>query len=86
MTTMIECTFFWSSNFQFFSVNIADVNARTKDEDQTPVHFAAKNDACESLKALLSRNCEFDSEVRDYKNRTPLNLAAELGKILFLQM
>lgn len=60
--------------------NKADVNARTKDEDQTPVHFAAKNDACESLKALLSRNCEFDSEVRDYKNRTPLNLAAELDR------
>ena len=56
----------------------ADKEAITKGEHQTPVHFAARNDACGSLKALIRAGCEYKL-VRDYKGRTPLHVAAELG-------
>ena len=58
---------------------IADKEARTKGEKQTPVHFAARNDACNSLRALIRAGCEYKN-VRDYKGRTPIHVAAELGK------
>lgn len=47
-------------------------------EKQTPVHYAAKNDACNSLKMLIKMKCKYDN-VLDYKGRTPLFVAAELG-------
>ena len=56
----------------------ADKEAKTKGENQTSVHFAARNDACQSLKALIKAGCKYKDE-RDYKGRTPLHLAAELG-------
>ena len=56
----------------------ADKEAKTKGENQTPVHFAARNDACQSLKRLVKAGCKYKDE-RDYKGRTPLHLAAELG-------
>ena len=59
----------------------AEKEAKTKGENQTPVHFAARNDACQSLKALVKLGCKYKDE-RDYKMRTPLHLAAELGKII----
>lgn len=65
-----------------FKLNIlltANKEARTNDELQTPVHFAARNDACQSLKALIKAGCEYKN-VRDYKSRTPLHVAAELGE------
>ena len=46
---------------------------------QTPLHYAAKNDACFSLKALIKAECDYKN-VRDYKGRTPIHLAAELGE------
>ena len=61
----------------------AKKEARTKEEWQTPVHFAARNDACSSLKALIKFDCNY-KEVRDYKGRTPLHVAAELGMCLYL--
>jgi len=57
----------------------ANKEAETFGEKQTPVHYAAKNDATESLKALVKRKCRYKN-VMDYKDRTPLHLAAELGK------
>ncbi|XP_061181626.1 transient receptor potential cation channel subfamily V member 3-like [Saccostrea echinata] len=48
-------------------------------EKQTPVHYAAKNDACSSLKMLLKMKCKYN-DVRDYKGRTPLFVAAELDR------
>lgn len=57
----------------------ANKEAVTKGENQTPVHFAARNDACNSLRALIRAGCEYKL-VRDYKGRTPLHLAAELGE------
>ena len=47
-------------------------------EGQTPVHYAAKTDACQSLKALIKKGCEYKT-VRDHKGRTPIHVAAELG-------
>ena len=57
---------------------IANRDARTYGEEQTVVHYAAKNDALDSLKALLKIGC--DMEVRDSKQRTPLQVASELGE------
>ncbi|KAJ8306386.1 hypothetical protein KUTeg_016931 [Tegillarca granosa] len=62
--------------------NGANKEARTKGEEQTPVHYAAKNDACISLRTLIKLECDYKT-VRDYKGRTPLHLAAELGKLKY---
>lgn len=56
----------------------ANKEAKTEGEHQTPVHFAARNDACHSLKMLIKLGVKYKDE-RDYKGRTPLHLAAELG-------
>ena len=61
----------------------ANKEARTKGELQTPAHFAARTDACLSLKALIKCGCNY-KEVRDYKGRTPLHVAAELGTVIFI--
>jgi len=55
----------------------ANIHAETKTERQTPTHYAAKNDAAKALKKLLDLGGRSDS--RDYKGRTPLQVAAELG-------
>jgi ankyrin repeat protein len=57
----------------------ADKEARTTEENQTPVFYAAKSDATNSLKALIKQGCKYKL-VRDYRNRTPIHVAAELGK------
>ncbi|XP_048759096.2 transient receptor potential cation channel subfamily V member 1-like isoform X2 [Ostrea edulis] len=48
-------------------------------EKQTPVHYAAKNDACNSLKMLIKMKCKYN-DVKDFKGRTPLFVAAELDR------
>ncbi|XP_052106818.1 transient receptor potential cation channel subfamily A member 1-like isoform X2 [Mytilus californianus] len=59
----------------------ADKEAKTKGEMQTAVHFAAKNDAAKSLKTLIKRGCLYDGEhVLDYRQRTPLYVAAQLDR------
>ena len=63
--------------FDVFFLITADQEARTYGEDQTPTHYAAKNDAVDSLRMLIKLEC--DIEVRDCKQRTPLQVAAELG-------
>nr|WDP79884.1 transient receptor potential cation channel subfamily A member 1-8 [Apostichopus japonicus] len=55
----------------------ADIECCSKGENQTPLHFAARNDACEALKLLVKMKANLHS--RDYKQRTPLQVAAELG-------
>lgn len=62
-----------------FFASAANIHAKTKGEMQTPIHYAAKNDAGQALKMLLK--LEANMEDRDYKNRTPLQVAAELGRI-----
>lgn len=56
----------------------ADKEARTLGELQTPLFYAARNDATKALPVLLKHECEY-KEIRDYKGRTPLYVAAELG-------
>ena len=55
----------------------ADLHACTYGEKQTPTHYAAKNDAAKSLKVLLKLGGGMED--RDFKQRTPLQVAAELG-------
>ncbi|OCT75011.1 transient receptor potential cation channel subfamily A member 1 isoform X1 [Xenopus laevis] len=55
----------------------ANINAVTKGK-QTPLHYAGKHDAVNSVKVLIDHNAEAYS--RDHKQRTPLQLAAELDR------
>ena len=50
----------------------ADVHARTTGELQTPIHFASRNDAVNSLKMLIK--CGANMSDLDYKNRSPLHV------------
>ncbi len=67
-------TWIWTLNFFI----LANLHARTFGEFQTPTHYAAKNDATQSLKMLLKLGGNVHD--RDYKNRTALQVAAELGE------
>ena len=58
----------------------AKLHAKTMGELQTPMHYAARNNAVESLKCLMKLGGKVSD--RDYKDRTPLFLAAEQGKSL----
>ena len=60
----------------YFSI-IADINAVTFGENQTAMHYAAKNNATSTLKMLLKLGAFINA--RDYKSRTPLFVAAESG-------
>ena len=53
---------------------------RTIGEKQTPIHYAAKYNAVSSLKVLIDNRVDYND--RDYKSRTPIFLAAEMGKLL----
>lgn len=57
----------------------ADKEAKTKGEEQTPLFYAARNDATKALAVLIKNSCEYKLN-RDYRGRTPLYVAAELGK------
>ena len=50
----------------------ADINSRSTGDGQTPLHFAAKNDATLSLKALLGFGANIDS--LDNRGRPPLQV------------
>ena len=52
-------------------------------ENQTPVFYAARSDATNSMKGLIKRGCQYKL-IRDYKARTPIHVAAELGELLLL--
>lgn len=51
---------------------------RTIGEKQTPIHYAAKYNAVSSLKVLIENRVDYND--RDYKDRTPIFLAAEMGE------
>lgn len=57
---------------RFLIENGANVHARTAGEDQTPLFYAAKNEAVQCVKILLASGSDID--VRDYKLRTPLQV------------
>ena len=56
----------------------AVLESLTFEENQTPLHFAARNDSSNALVKLIK--CRADIEARDYKMRTPLHVAAELDR------
>lgn len=58
-------------------VYVANPHARTNGEQQTPIHYAAKFNAVDSVKYLIQIGAKVWD--RDYKERTPLFLAAEYG-------
>ena len=61
----------------FFSIS-ANLGAKTYGEEQTAMHYAAKNNAAASIKVMLRLGALIND--RDYKRRTPLFVAAETGK------
>ncbi|XP_039640343.1 transient receptor potential cation channel subfamily A member 1-like isoform X2 [Perca fluviatilis] len=63
---------------QFLLDRKADPEARTLLDQQTPLHFAAKNDAVGSIRLLLGAGASISCP--DYKHRTPLQLAANLER------
>ncbi|XP_028408521.1 uncharacterized protein LOC114531074 [Dendronephthya gigantea] len=63
---------------EFLLENGADIDIKTSGEGQTPIHFAAKNDAINSLQMLLGYGADIDG--RDSKNRTPLQVSAEMNR------
>lgn len=56
----------------------ANSSTRTLGERQTAIHFAAKYNAVGSLKVLIEHKVNYN--VKDYKGRTPLFVAAEMGR------
>jgi ankyrin repeat protein len=57
---------------EFLLQNGADIDIQTTGEEQTATHYAAKNDAIDSLQMLLGYGANIDA--RDCKNRTPLQV------------
>lgn len=58
----------------------ANVHARTAGEDQSPLHYASKNESVQCVKILLAYGA--DIEARDYKLRTPLHVSLISQKYL----
>ena len=57
---------------------LANLDAKTYGEEQTAMHYAAKNNAASSIKVMLRLGARINH--RDYKRRTPLFVAAETGE------
>ena len=57
---------------EFLLQNGARIDIKTTGEEQEAIHFAAKNDAINSLQMLLTYGGNIDA--RDSKNRTPLQV------------
>lgn len=66
---------------RFLIDNGANFHLTTKGEAQTPLHFAAKNEASQCVKILLAYGAVL--EVRDYKQRTPLQVSWKVDFIQF---
>ena len=62
----------YASMVEFIVQHGGDINIKTKGEEQTATHYAAKNDAINSLQMLLGYGANIDS--RDCRNRTPLQV------------
>jgi ankyrin repeat protein len=56
---------------------------KTKKNEQTPLHFAAKMGNKKSAKFLIEV-CKANKEAKDYLKRTPLYIAAEFGTYMAL--
>ncbi|XP_065646912.1 transient receptor potential cation channel subfamily A member 1 [Hydra vulgaris] len=74
----VACSVNYSEMVYFLIKNGADIDSKTHGDEQKPIHFAAKNDAVDSLNVLLNFGAKIED--RDYKQRTALQLAAELDR------
>lgn len=54
------------------------INSPSILDNQTPLHIAAKNNSVLVAEYLI-KNLDADKEAKDYKNRTPLAIAAEFS-------
>ena len=57
----------------------ADLEAVTKGERQNALHYAARYGSVDCLKILIENGSRIDS--LDFMERTPMQVAAEIGKI-----
>ena len=55
----------------------ADMNARTRDDGQTPLHIAAGMGRMKALEALIALGA--DLTIKDFKGRTPVDAAERAG-------
>lgn len=62
----------YTEMIEFLLQHHADIDITTGGELQTPIHFAAKNDACQALKLLIDYGANVNC--RDYQNRTPIQV------------
>ena len=62
----------YSEMVEFLLSKGADIHLKTLGENQTPIHYAAKNDACGSLATLLQYGASVAD--KDFKGRTPLQV------------
>ncbi|KAM4729416.1 B-cell lymphoma 3 protein isoform 1-T2 [Anableps anableps] len=62
---------------QFLLDREADPSAATLLDQQTPLHYATKNDAVRAIRLLLQSGASISCT--DYKQRMPLQLAANIG-------
>ncbi|XP_065663244.1 uncharacterized protein LOC100201352 isoform X4 [Hydra vulgaris] len=65
----------YSAMVKWLVENGANIHATTFNENQTPLHFASKYNSVNSIVRLLELGAKVDAQ--DYKERTPLYLAAE---------
>ena len=72
----------YTEMIEFLLKQEADIGITTFGELQTPIHFAAKNDACQALKLLINYGASI--HIRDYQNRTPLQVICVENKGLFM--
>lgn len=56
------------------------MESKTYEEEQTPLHYAAKKGNDDVVRSLIN-DYKADQECKDYQGRTPLYLAAEHGKL-----
>jgi ankyrin repeat protein len=57
---------------EFIVQNGGDIHIKTRGEEQSALHYAAKNDAVNSIQMLLGYGANIDSH--DCRNRTPLQV------------
>ena len=67
---------------EFLLQHQADIDITTVGELQTPIHFAAKNDACQALKLLIAYGANVNC--RDYQNRTPIQVEFYVSLISYI--
>ncbi len=60
------------------------LEGRSTFEKQTPLHFASKEGSC-SVAECFIKEFNADKEAKDYKNRTPLFIAAEFSMFYYGQ-